>query len=131
MSRREAARALSELRRDHRRTQRRVQRRRAWSRRVPRRRRPRQGVSPLTIDAALDAASGTSDVSAAHDGTSDADGGTDDVAAAARARLLDERTWVSLERIEAARARMEAGEEPSGDVVAEMIVRRAICDRLR
>jgi hypothetical protein len=45
-------------------------------------------------------------------------------------RLLDDRNWVSIERIEAARARLEAGEEPSSDVVAEMIVRRAICDRL-
>ena len=44
--------------------------------------------------------------------------------------LLDDRNWVSIERIEAARARLEAGEEPSADVVAEMMVRRAICDRL-
>ena len=47
-----------------------------------------------------------------------------------RRGLLDDRNWVSIERIQAARARLEAGEEPTSDVVAEMIVRRAICDRL-
>ena len=47
-----------------------------------------------------------------------------------RRGLLDDRNWVSIERIQAARAQLEAGEEPTSDVVAEMIVRRAICDRL-
>lgn len=47
-----------------------------------------------------------------------------------RRHLLDDRNWVSIERIEAAQARLGAGEEPSADAVAEMMVRRAICDRL-
>jgi hypothetical protein len=44
--------------------------------------------------------------------------------------LLDDRNWISVERVEAAQARVHASEEPSADVVAEMMVRRAICDRL-
>jgi hypothetical protein len=44
--------------------------------------------------------------------------------------LLDDRNWISIERVEAAQARVHAGEEPSANVVAEMMVRRAICDRL-
>jgi hypothetical protein len=44
--------------------------------------------------------------------------------------LLDDGNWVSIERTGAAQARLVAGEEPSADVVAEMMVRRAICDRL-
>jgi hypothetical protein len=44
--------------------------------------------------------------------------------------LLDDRSWISIERVEAAQARVQAGEEPSANVVAEMMVRRAICDRL-
>jgi hypothetical protein len=45
-------------------------------------------------------------------------------------RLLDERSWISIGRVTAAQARLDAGEEPSPDAVAEMLVRRAICDRL-
>ena len=45
-------------------------------------------------------------------------------------RLLDDRNWIRIERVEAAQARLEAGDEPSAEVVAEMMMRRAICDRL-
>lgn len=38
---------------------------------------------------------------------------------------------VRRERVVAARRRLVAGEHPTADEVAEMIVRRAICDRLR
>jgi hypothetical protein len=88
VTRREASRALAVLRR----TQRHVLARRR------RRARPRRGVSPTTIDCALD--------------------------------LLDERRWIRIELVSAARDRLAEGDEPSADVVAEMLVRRAICDQL-
>jgi len=82
--------------------------RRTWARRR-RRLRPHRGVPPTTIDLTTALLASVAEL---------------------RRGLLDDRNWVSIERIQAARARVEAGEEPSSDVVAEMIVRRAICDRL-
>jgi len=88
VTRREASRALAVLRRTQRHT---LARRR-------RRARPRRGVSPTTIDSALD--------------------------------LLDERRWIRIEVVSAARDRLAGGDEPSADDVATMLVRRAICDQL-
>jgi hypothetical protein len=104
VSRREAARALMVLRRTQRRT---------WARRR-RRLRPHRGAGPGTIDRT------TSCRTTVDHGTIES----------IRRHLLDDRNWVSIERIEAAQARMKAGDMPSADVVAEMMVRRAICDRL-
>ncbi|MGH9231274.1 MAG: hypothetical protein ACRD07_21535 [Acidimicrobiales bacterium] len=104
MSHREAARALMMLRRTQRRT---------WARRR-RRLRPHRGGAPGTVDRRTGCRT-TVDRSTIE---------------SIRRRLLDDRNWVSVERIEAAHARLEAGEEPSADVVAEMMVRRTICDRL-
>lgn len=104
VSRREAARALMVLRRTQRRT---------WARRR-RRLRPHRGAGPGTIDGT------TSCRTTVDHGTIES----------IRRHLLDDRNWVSIERIEAAQARMEVGDMPSADVVAEMMVRRAICDRL-
>jgi hypothetical protein len=87
--------------------------RRTWARRR-RRLRPHRGAGPRTIDRTTS-------------GRTTVDHGTIE---AIRRHLLDDRNWVSIERIEAAQARMKAGDMPSADVVAEMMLRRAICDRL-
>jgi hypothetical protein len=104
VSRREAARAIMVLRRTERRT---------WARRR-RRLRPHRAAGPATIDRT------TSCRTTVDHGTVES----------IRRHLLDDRNWVSIERIEAAQARLEAGDEPSADAVAEMMVRRAICDGL-
>jgi hypothetical protein len=104
VSRREAARALMILRRSQRRT---------WARRR-RRPRPHRGGASGTVDRATSCRTTVdhSTIESIH------------------RHLLDDRNWVSIERVEAAQARLEAGDEPSAGVVAEMMVRRAICDRL-
>jgi hypothetical protein len=104
VSRREAARALMILRRTQRRT---LARRR-------RRLRPHRGGAAGTVDRSVSCRT-TVDrctIESLH------------------RLLLDDRNWISIERVEAAQARVQAGEEPSANVVAEMMVRRAICDRL-
>jgi hypothetical protein len=104
VSRREAAQALMILRRTQRRT---------WARRR-RRVRPHRGASSTAID-----------LTTGHRFRVDVA-----TVESLRRHLLDDRNWVGIERIRASRARLQAREEPSADVVAEMIVRRAICDRL-
>lgn len=104
VSRREAARALMILRRTQRRT----------SARRRRRLRPHRGGAAGTVDRSVSCRT-TVDrrtIESLH------------------RLLLDDRNWISIERVEAAQARVQAGEEPAADVVAEMMVRRAICDRL-
>ncbi len=44
--------------------------------------------------------------------------------------LLDESRWIRIELVSAARERLADGDEPSADEVADMLVRRAICDQL-
>jgi hypothetical protein len=102
--RQEAARALMILRRTQRRT---------WARRR-RRLRPHRGGAPGMVDRTISC-------------RTTVDHGTVE---SIHRHLLDDRNWISIERIEAAQARLEAAAEPSADVVAEMMVRRAICDRL-
>jgi hypothetical protein len=46
-------------------------------------------------------------------------------------RQIDALPRVRRERVVAARTRLAAGEHPSADEVAAMIVRRSLCDRLR
>jgi hypothetical protein len=46
-------------------------------------------------------------------------------------RQIDSLPRVRRERVVAARTRLAAGEHPSADDVAAMIVRRSLCDRLR
>jgi hypothetical protein len=104
VSRREAAQALMVLRRTQRRT---------WARRH-RRLRPHRGGGPGTVDR-------TTSCRTTVDHTT---------IESIHRQLLDDRNWVSIERIEAAQARLAAGEEPAAEVVAEMMVRRAICDCL-
>lgn len=103
VSRREAARALMILRRTQRRT---LARRR-------RRLRPHRGGAAGTVDRSISCRTTVdrSTIESLH------------------RLLLDDRNWISIARVEAAQARVQAGEEPSADVVAEMMVRRAICDR--
>jgi hypothetical protein len=103
VSRREAARALTILRRARR-----------TSARRRRRLRPHRGRAVGTVDrsASCRTTVDRSTIESLH------------------RLLLDRRNWISIERVAAAQARMQAGEEPSADVVAEMMVRRAICDRL-
>ena len=100
---REAARALMILRRTQRRT---------WARR--RRLRPHRGGAAGTVDRTISCRT-TVDI-----GTIES----------IHRHLLDDRNWIRIERVEAAQARLQAGDEPSADVVAEMMVRRALCDRL-
>jgi hypothetical protein len=104
VSRREAARALLILRRGQRRT---------WARRR-RRVRPRRASTHVAIDRA------TTYLTPVDDSTIEL----------AHRRLLDDGNWVSIQRIQEARVRLDEGEAPSSEVIAEMIVRRAICDRL-
>jgi hypothetical protein len=104
VSHREAARALMILRRTQRRT---------WARRR-RRLRPHRGGAAGTVDHTISC-------------RTTVDGGTIE---SIHRHLLDDRNWIRIERVEAAQARLEAGDRPSADVVAEMMVRRAICDRL-
>ena len=107
VSHREAARALMILRRTQRRT---------WARRR-RRLRPHRGDrggAALMVDRTISC-------------RTTVDRGTIE---SIHRHLLDDRNWIRIERVEAARARLEAGDEPSADVVAEMMVRRAVCDRL-
>jgi hypothetical protein len=103
VSRREAARALMILRRTQRRT----------SARRRRRLRPHRGGAPGT------------DPSTSCRTTVD-----HSTIESIHRHLLDDRNWVSIERTGAAQARLVAGEGPSAAVVADMMVRRAICDRL-
>jgi hypothetical protein len=104
VSRREAARALMILRRTQRRT---LARRR-------RRLRPHRAGAIGTVDrsASCRTTVDRSTIESLHQ------------------LLLDDGNWISVERVEAAQARVHASEEPSADVVAEMMVRRTICDRL-
>ena len=104
VSRREAARALMILRRTQRRT---------WARRR-RRLRPHRGAVAGMLDRTTSCrmAVDLSTIESVHQ------------------HLLDDRNWVSIERVDAAQARLEAGDEPSPEAVAEMMVRRAICDCL-
>jgi hypothetical protein len=104
VSRREAARALLILRRGQRRT---------WARRR-RRVRPHRASTHVAVDRATVF-------------PIPVDGSTIELA---HRRLLDDGNWVSIQRIQEARDRLDAGDAPSPDVIAEMIVRRAICDRL-
>jgi len=104
VSRREAARALMILRRTQRRT---------WARRR-RRLRPHRGAAAGTVDRTIGCRT-TVDL-----GTIES----------IHRLLLDDGNWVRIERVDAAQARLRSGDEPSADVVAEMMVRRALCDRL-
>jgi hypothetical protein len=104
VSHREAARALMILRRTQRRT---------WARRR-RRLQPHRGGAAGTVDRTISC-------------RTTVDHGTIE---SIHRHLLDDRNWIRIERVEAAQARLEAGDEPSADVVAEMMVRRVICDRL-
>jgi hypothetical protein len=104
VSHREAARALMILRRTQRRT----------SARRRRRLRPHRGGASGTVDRTISCRTSV-------------DHGTIE---SVHRHLLDDRNWIRIERVEAAQARLEVGEEPPAEVVAEMIVRRAICDRL-
>jgi hypothetical protein len=104
VSRREAARALIILGRTQ---------RRRWARRR-RRARPHRGGAPGSVERTISCRTAI-------------DLGTIE---SIHRHLLDDRNWISIGRVEAARARLAAGHEPSADVVAEMMLRRAICDRL-
>jgi hypothetical protein len=104
VSHREAARALMILRR--------TQRRRSARRR--RRLRPHRGGASGAVDRTIGC-------------RTTVDHGTIE---SVHRHLLDDRNWIRIERVEAAQARLEVGEGPSAEVVAEMMVRRAICDRL-
>jgi hypothetical protein len=46
-------------------------------------------------------------------------------------REIEALPEVRSDRVVAARRRLAAGEHPSADEVADMIVRRSVCDRLR
>ena len=46
-------------------------------------------------------------------------------------RTIDAQPRVRVALVEAASARLAAGERPSADAVAEMAIRRATCDLLR
>ncbi|HEX6417583.1 MAG TPA: hypothetical protein VFZ77_03775 [Acidimicrobiales bacterium] len=46
-------------------------------------------------------------------------------------RTIDALPRVRVALVEAASARLAAGERPSADAVAEMAIRRATCDLLR
>jgi hypothetical protein len=46
-------------------------------------------------------------------------------------RAIDALPPVRIHLVEAASARLAAGERPSADAIAEMAIRRAVCDRLR
>jgi hypothetical protein len=104
VSHREAARALMILSRTQRRT----------SSRRRRRLRPHRGGAPGTVDRAISC------------GTTVDHGTIESI----HRHLLDDRNWIRIEWVQAAQARLEAGDEPSAEVVAEMMMRRAICDRL-
>ncbi|HEY8525487.1 MAG TPA: hypothetical protein VIL48_11015 [Acidimicrobiales bacterium] len=46
-------------------------------------------------------------------------------------RSVEAQPRLRRERVVDARRRLDAGDHPSADEVADMIVRRAVCDRLR
>lgn len=46
-------------------------------------------------------------------------------------RRIDEQPPIRIHLVEAATARLAAGDRPPADVVAEMAIRRATCDLLR
>jgi hypothetical protein len=102
VSHRDAARALMILRRTQ---------RRSWARR--RRLRPHRGGAAGTADRTISCRT-TVDI-----GTIES----------IHRHLLGDQNWIKIERVAAAQARLEAGVEPSAALVAEMMVRRAICDR--
>lgn len=104
VSRREAGRALMMLRRTQPRT----------SARRRRRPRPHRGGAPGSVDRTISCRT-TVDQTTIE---------------SIHRHLLDDRNWISIGRVEAAQARLAAGHAPSADVVAEMMLRRAICDRL-
>lgn len=67
---------------------------------------------------------------ASDQGTSPVERRIDDVPAAVF-EILDEAPSIRLDRLEQARRRLEAGEQPSADDLARRMVGRLVCDRLR